>query len=77
MINLLRRTRLEHYWLRYAAIAVVLLGAAILGSRPSPLWIGLIIGIGVAVILLKKPVLGLFLLIVVALLGPISISTRH
>ncbi len=53
----------------------MLLGAAILGLRPSPLWIGLIVGIGVMVVLLKKPLLGLFLLIIVALLGPISIST--
>ena len=52
-----------------------LLGAAVLGRRPSLLWIGLIVGLGVTVVLLKKPLLGLFLLIIVALLGPISIST--
>ena len=75
MISLLHRARFEQHWLRYATIAAVLLGAAIVGLRPSPLWIGLIAGIGVGAVLLKKPVLGLFLLIVVALLGPILIST--
>jgi O-antigen ligase len=75
MINLIRRTRFEQHWWRYPAIAAVLLAAAILGLRPSPLWIGLIAGIGVVTALLKKPILGLFLLIVVALLGRISIST--
>ena len=56
-------------------IAAVLLGAVILGRRPSPLWIGLMVGLGVLAVLLKRPVLGLFLVIVVALIGPISIST--
>jgi hypothetical protein len=75
MVSLLRRARFEQYGWRYAAIAAVLLGAAILGRSPSLLWIGLIVGIGVMVVLLKKPLLGLFLLISVALLGPISIGT--
>ena len=75
MISLLRRTRFEHRWLRYPAIAAVLLGAAILGRRPSLLWIGVVLGIGVVATLLKKPILGLFLLIFVALVGPFSIST--
>jgi hypothetical protein len=75
MISLFQRARLKQYWWRYATIAAALLGAAILGRRPSPLWIGLIAGIGVGATLLRKPILGLFLLIVVALLGPISIST--
>jgi O-Antigen ligase len=75
MVSLLRRARIEQHWWRYAAIAAILLGAAILGRSPSLLWIGLIAGIGVMVVLLKKPLLGLFLLIIVALLGPISIGT--
>jgi hypothetical protein len=75
MISLLRRARFEQYWLRYATIAAILLGAVVLGRHPSPLWIGLIVAIGVVMVLLKKPVLGLFLLVVVALLGPISIGT--
>jgi hypothetical protein len=75
MVSLLRRARFEQYWWRYAAIAAVLLGAAFLGGRPSLLWIGLIAGLGVVFILLKRPVLGLFLVIIVALLGPISIGT--
>ncbi len=75
MTSLLRQVRFERYKLRYVIVAAVLLGAVILGRRPSLLWIGLIAGIGVVAVLLKKPTLGLFLLIVVALLGPISINT--
>ncbi len=75
MTSLLRQMRFERYWLRYIIIAAVLLGAVILGRRPSLLWIGLIFGIGVVMVLLKKPLLGLFLLIAVALLGPLDIPT--
>ncbi len=75
MSSFLRRTHFEQNWLRYAIIAVILLAAAILGRRPSLIWIGLVGGLGVVLILLKRPVLGLFLVIIVALLGPISIGT--
>ncbi len=75
MISLLRRTRFEPQWWRYAIIAAVLLAAAALGRRPSVVWIGVIGGAGVVAVLLKKPVLGLFMLIGVALLVPFSIST--
>ncbi len=75
MSSFLRRTHFEQNWLRYAIIAVILLAAAILGRRPSLIWIGLVGGLGVVFILLKRPVLGLFLVIIVALLGPISIGT--
>jgi hypothetical protein len=75
MISFLRQKWIDQHWLRYAIIAAVLAGAIVLGRRPSPLWIGLIAGLGIVAALLKKPVLGLFLVIVVALLGPISIPT--
>ncbi len=75
MSGFLRRTHFEQNWLRYAAIVAILLTAAILGRRPSLIWIGVIVGLGVVSILLKRPVLGLFLVIIVALLGPISIPT--
>jgi hypothetical protein len=75
MISFLRRTHFEQRWIQYALIAAVLLAAAVLGRRPSLIWIGVVAAAGVALTLLKKPVLGLFLVICVALLGPISIPT--
>ncbi len=75
MTSFLRRTHFEQNWLRYAAIVAILLAAALLGRRPSLVWIGVIVGLGIVFVLLKRPVLGLFLVIIVALLGPISIGT--
>jgi hypothetical protein len=75
MISFLRRTHFEQRWLHYAFIAAVLLAAAVLGRRPALIWIGVVGAAGVAFTLLKQPILGLFLVIIVALLGPISIPT--
>jgi hypothetical protein len=75
MIERLRRTRFEHRWWWYALIAAVLLLAAALGFRPSPLWIIAPIGIAALLVLLRQPLLGLFALILAALLANISIGT--
>src|SRR5512135_1143175 len=75
MSSFLRRTRLEQNWLRLAAVAAVLLTAAVLGRQPSLLVPIAIAGLGVVFVLLKQPVLGLFLVVGVALIGPITIPT--
>jgi hypothetical protein len=74
MIDLLRRTRLERQWWWYALIAAVLLLAAALGYRPSALWLVVPIGMAAALVLLRQPLLGLFALILAALLANVS---RH
>jgi O-Antigen ligase len=75
MITQLRHKLSQIAIWQYAIIAGLLLGAAVAGFRPSPIWIGAAIGIGVLAVLLKRPLLGLLLLIVIALIGPISIGT--
>lgn len=58
-----------------AITMLVLLGAVYLGGRASLFWLGLLLaGIG-AVILLRRPIYGLFGLIAAALLLPIAINT--
>jgi O-antigen ligase len=54
---------------------IALASAAILGYRSSPIGVAVIIGPAGLVVLLRKPLIGLFLLITVALLGPIAIGT--
>jgi O-antigen ligase len=75
MLNIVRRTSPDRSWWIYLVVLAVLLGAAVLGYYPSPIWIGLVAGIAIVMVLLRKPLIGLFLLIVVALLGPIPINT--
>jgi O-antigen ligase len=75
MMSLLRRTHLEKQWWWYALIVAVLLLAAALGFFPSPLWLVLVGGIAALLILMRRPVLGLFVLILAALLIRVFIGT--
>ncbi len=56
-------------------IGVVLIGAAALGASASWLWLGLMLSILAGLILLQRPVLGLFALVIVALLLKFDIPT--
>jgi O-antigen ligase len=56
-------------------IAGAIGAAAYLGQRPSPVYILAPIGLAVLLILLRRPILGLPLVIIVALLGPVALST--
>ena len=61
-------------WVWLGALAVLLI-AAFAGLRPSVYWLGgLVAGLGV-IILLRRPVVGFFALIVAALLVPLDIPT--
>ena len=75
MMGLLRRARFERPWWWYALIGAVLLLAAALGYRPSPLWLALPFTVAALLALLRQPVLGLFALILAALLVKLSIGT--
>jgi hypothetical protein len=55
--------------------AAVLLAAAILGYRPSPIWLLLPLGLAVLLILLRHPLVGLPMLIVAALAIDVPINT--
>jgi hypothetical protein len=75
IIGDLRHRFFTHRLGNWVVVTLVLLGAAILGSRPSLIWLGLIIVSLGAVILLQQPVLGLFAVVVVALVVPLEFGT--
>ncbi len=56
-------------------VGLVLVAAAVLGSRASWSWLGLLVAALVVVILLQHPVLGLFVLVAAALLLNLEIPT--
>ena len=71
----LRRIGSPNLWLMVPVAAAVLFLAAYLGQRASSRWLGLLVaGIG-GVVLLRRPVLGLLALVVVALALPLQFST--
>lgn len=70
----LRRLPIRRLWMG-AVAAVVLLGAALLGSRASPRWLILLAAGGGAIVLLQWPVLRPLALVVVALLVKMDIGT--
>ncbi len=75
MIGDIRRRLRTGRWWTWAAAAVVLLGAAFLGSRPSPRWL-VLLGAGMgAVVLLQWPILGLLALVPAALVVPLEFGT--
>lgn len=74
LVSLRNRSRETNRLVWLVAPAVLVL-AFLLGQRPSLLWVGLIVaGLGGA-ILLARPALGLFALVVAALLVPFEIGT--
>lgn len=75
MIDSLQRRSFGIHWRTGLLVAAVLAGAALLGQRPSALWLMLLVGgIGGAA-LLQSPILGLFALVAAVLIGPLEIST--
>ncbi len=76
MIKDFRRYLLTNkQWIPWAVTVGVLLGAALLGTRASALWLGLlVVSLGI-VLLLKWPLLKFLTLILAALLIPLEIST--
>jgi O-antigen ligase len=75
MSSVVRRLSLHTHKLAILACCATLVSAAILGYRPSLIGLGVIIGLVGLVLLLRKPLIGLLLLIIVALVGPIAIGT--
>jgi hypothetical protein len=75
MIKILHYHLLERGWWKGLVISILLVGSAYLGNHPSPRWVTLLIGGIAAVALLARPVLGLFALVVAALVIPMRIST--
>jgi O-antigen ligase len=72
----LRRIQMNPRLLWSGLIVAGALGAAAyLGQRPSPVYILAPIGLAALLILLHRPILGLPVLIVAALLGPLAIGT--
>ncbi|MBN2394320.1 MAG: O-antigen ligase family protein [Anaerolineae bacterium] len=72
--NLYRRIVDNRLWV-WGVVAMVLLGSVILGLRASFLWL-LVLGAGAgALVLLNWPSIGLFALVVAALVGRVEIST--
>ena len=75
MIKAVRRTSLGVNLGKWLVTATVLFGAAYLGQRASNRWLGsLIVSMG-GVVLLGRPVLGLFALVVAALIVPLQFGT--
>lgn len=65
---------MRQFWLGLLP-AAVLLAAAILGYRPSPIWLLVLPGLAVVLILLRHPLLGLLGLIIAGLVIDVPIST--
>lgn len=75
MTSLINTTGLRTRWLTWLIIAGVLVAALALGYRASRLWLALVVaGVG-ALVLTRRPVLGLFALVVIALMMPMEIET--
>lgn len=63
-------------WLMPVAVTIVVLVLAfLLGQRASPLWLGLLLAAASGLVLLARPVLGLFALVLAALVVPLEIGT--
>lgn len=75
MIGLDKQTSGGRNWTAILVVLGVLAGAVLLGATASILWLVLIVAGVVGVLLLQRPVLGLPLLILAALLVPIEIGT--
>lgn len=76
----MRAARLEplydyRLWLRALVVVAVLLAAAYLGRKPSPLYLYALLGAGGLVALLRWPPLGLLALVAAALLVPFAVGT--
>jgi len=75
MQGILRNTiPTREFWLRLVPVAV-LLAAAVLGFRASPVWLFIPIGLAAALILLRQPLMGLVGLIVAALAINLPLNT--
>jgi hypothetical protein len=70
-----RQKLTQRPWWVLALAALTVLASAVLSFRPSALWIVAVPAIVALIILMKRPVLGLFTLIALALLVKIPIST--
>ena len=75
MMDSLRRLPLPRNLWAWVMVLVVLLGTAFLGAHPSVLWIALFVAAAGAAILLRQPILGLFALVVAALMVPLEFGT--
>lgn len=62
-------------WPVLAIVGFTLIAGWVLGGRASLRWLFLLAGVGGALILLRRPVIGLFLLISAALVAPLRIGT--
>ncbi len=78
-MNLAQRSILPtgaRQWLTPAAVTIVVLALAfLLGQRASPLWLGLLVAAAGGLALLARPALGLFALVLAALVLPLEIGT--
>lgn len=68
------RHRLANIW-TWLIIALVLILGAYLGKHASVLWLAVLVAGGAALILLRRPVLGLLALVAAALTVPLEIGT--
>ncbi len=70
-----RRQRPVGLVLPFLLIAAVLLAALYFGQRASPRWLGLIVVVIGMALMLRRPVVGLALMVVVALFVPLELGT--
>ena len=75
MIEIQRRVFSYRTVWTYVIIVALLAGTAILSVHPSPFVILAVAGLATLVVLLRRPLLGPFLLVVVALFVPVGIPT--
>lgn len=76
MLTTLLRDRSRPSELLSAAVVLAVLALAfLLGQRASPLWLGLLLAAVGGLLLLARPALGLFALVLAALLLPVEIGT--
>ena len=75
MIQAIRQILLDRRTLIWAVVAAVLIGAALLGLRPSIYWLVLLAAVAGFVILLQHLTLGLAALIFAAIAVPLQFST--
>ncbi len=64
-----------HLLLRSTVVAAVLLVTLFIARRPSPLYLGLLAGLGAFLVLMRRPVLGLAGIIIGGLVVPVGIGT--